>query len=149
MTDQMPEVSAPAKQSAFSWKFLLAVFGVAGAVLFFIIQKPQFAGFGGGDGGTKVVVLDSARLVNAALAMSMTDKDSAIDSEHLGKLVAAKVDEYKRKGYVVIAAGTTVAFPSSADITPEIADEAGLDLAKADLAKKMLSGELNEAPRPE
>lgn len=149
MSEEVSGVSAPAKQSAFSWKFLVAVFGIAGAVLFFIIQKPQFGGFGVGDEGAKVVVLDSARLVNAALAMSMTDKDAAIDSEHLGKLVAAKVDAYKRKGYVVIAAGTTVAFPSSADITPEIAEEAGLDLAKADLAKKMLSGEMNEAPLTE
>lgn len=144
-TDLKPEMTPEKK--AFPLSFLAGVVVVAGAALFLIIKKPDFGG--GSSGGAAVVVLDSPKLVHAAVATPMLDAEQAIDSVKLGKLVAATVAEYQAKGFVVLPAGNAIAYPPEADITPIVAAKAGIDLGKAAAGEKLFSGEVDEAPATE
>lgn len=129
---------------------LMLLAAIAGAVYYtaFLVSRlfdDSTTTTAGGVEPARVVVLNAPLLVRAAMASSMTDKKVAVDSNKLGSLVASTVEEYRENGYIVLAAGNAIVWPAAADITPVIAQRAGIDLKAAELGDRLLSGEVAPA----
>lgn len=146
--------AAPAKKTSTLHVVLMSVAGIAIGVgaLFFLkggsiddlkpssTIRPETE-FKGEIEGARMVVVDAPKLVQAAIAAQMIRKQEGFSGEIVGKVVRQVVDQYRADGYIVLAAGNTVGYPQSADITPMIAQKLGIDLGDAELGMRLMEGQ--------
>jgi hypothetical protein len=83
--------------------------------------------------GTKVVMLDSNRIVNTAMRRVMatpgvTPRQASAAGEQMASQLDAVLGEYRSQGFIVINTAVAVAWPMEADITRQVADRVGVTL---------------------
>jgi hypothetical protein len=83
--------------------------------------------------GTRLVVLDSNRIVNTAMRRLMatpgvTPQQASVAGMQMAQQLDGVLGEYRSRGVIVINAAVAVAWPAEADITRQVAGRVGVTL---------------------
>ena len=83
--------------------------------------------------GTRLVVLDSNRIVNTAMRRLMatpgvTPQQASLAGVQMAQQLNGVLGEYRSRGFIVINAAVAVAWPAEADITKQVAGRVGVTL---------------------
>lgn len=87
----------------------------------------------GQGGATRLVVLDSNRIMNTAMRRlmatpSVTPQQATSSGAQMAQALDGVLGEYRSRGYIVINSAVAVAWPAEADITQLVANRVGVVL---------------------